>query len=907
MNDSDHPQGAADSGREKSPLDQMLHIERICTGFEKEWRNGSRRPLEVYLDSVDPLIHRALLAELLPLEIELRRAAGETPTRSEYIERLPMARELIETCLQGVDTAFDPGGRRTGNADSGLPRMFAHLELRGELGRGGMGVVYRALDTKLAREVAVKMVTAGAYSSPEVLSRFEREASAAASLDHHGIVPVFEFGRHQDRAFIVMALVRGPSLQERLAQGPFPPHPAATILRELAAAVNYAHSRAVIHRDLKPANVLLAAGDKPKLTDFGLAKIADVDMDLTTSGQLIGTPGYMAPEQAQGAKHVDERLDVYALGAILYAMLTARPPFQAATLPATLRQVLERDPVPPSQLNPEVPRELETICLRALQKDRAARFRSAEELGDELGRYLRGEPIHSRRISSLARLAKWARRNRLVAGLSAALITALIGGTVLSITLGLRAGRNARQAATEKRAAQQAALEEHEARVLADQEARRARTIRDYLLLDMLGAASPEGLGKDVSVRAVLDEAIERVGERFTEHPELEGAVRLVAAEAYLMLGDLEASHQQAELAHALNGRLYPEDHELVIRGQGLLARLLVLRSDSETALLLLREAYARASAKHGEKNDLTLEIELSLGECLQSSGDHANAQPHLRHVIDQARSEPGRTSLYFKALSSLAASLQATRKVVEAEALLRTWLEEAREYYGDEHITTAVAAGNLATLLQSNQNLEEASELHAYSISVLENVLTEGDWRIGFSKGRRGMCLLQMDCPEEARQELELCCTILARHFGESDFRTQVFVDALASSYERLGHLDLALARRERALLAGLGAAANTDLPRREFDRWLRACKQRGQQAPAEMHLRPLRALASKLEREERAHELVRLGRLAVELGHPALELLRRAADLAERLLGADHETTRAARQALAQMRSGK
>lgn len=286
-------------------------------------------------------------------------------------------------------------------------RSFGDYELLGEIARGGMGVVYRARQKSLNRIVALKMVLAGQFASLAEVQRFHAEAEAAAGLDHPGIVPVYEVGQCAGQHFFSMGYVEGRSLAAKVADGPLLPREAAEITQTTAEAVHYAHTHGVIHRDLKPANVLLDKSGQPRVTDFGLAKRVEAGPALTVTGQILGTPSYMSPEQAEvRTNDIGPASDVYSLGAILYELLTGRPPFRAATPLDTLLQVIATDPVPPRLLNPNVPRDLETICLKCLQKDRALRYPTAETLAADLARFLNNEPIQATSINLLERVTR---------------------------------------------------------------------------------------------------------------------------------------------------------------------------------------------------------------------------------------------------------------------------------------------------------------------------------------------------------------------------------------------------------------------------------------------------------------------------------------------------------------------
>ena len=318
---------------------------------------------------------------------------------------------------------------------------FGEYELLEEIARGGMGVVYRARQSRLNRTVAVKMILSGQLAGDDEVRRFHAEAEAAANLDHPGIVPIYEIGEHDGQHYFSMAYVPGESLAAALREGPMESRQAARLMIDVAEAVAFAHRNGVIHRDLKPANVLLeevtaahpnaetAAGTtRPRITDFGLAKRTQEDQGLTATGQILGTPSFMAPEQAAGADEVGTSADVYSLGAVLYAMLTGRPPFQAATLAVTLRQVMEYEPLAPRQLNPDVPRDPETICLKCLQKEPGRRYASANDLALDLQRFLKGEPILARRVGFAERAVKTVRRHPAVSSLTAAVVVLAVGG-----------------------------------------------------------------------------------------------------------------------------------------------------------------------------------------------------------------------------------------------------------------------------------------------------------------------------------------------------------------------------------------------------------------------------------------------------------------------------------------------
>src|SRR6267142_1768569 len=282
------------------------------------------------------------------------------------------------------DFPFSSGGTLSPRPTAELPRIRGY-EVREVLGRGGMGIVYKAWHLRLQRPVAVKMLLAGAYAQPHELERFLREAETVAGLRHANIVQVHEAGDMDGRPYFTMEFVEGGSLAKKLAGTPQPAGQAAALVAGVAEAVHAAHQRGVVHRDLKPGNILLTADGTRKISDFGLARRLKGAAGLTQSGAPVGTPSYMAPEQAEGkSRDVGPAADTYALGAILFELLTGRPPFRADTAAETLRQVIVQDPVPPSRLNARVPRDLETVCMKCLRKQSQSRYATAAALSDDL-------------------------------------------------------------------------------------------------------------------------------------------------------------------------------------------------------------------------------------------------------------------------------------------------------------------------------------------------------------------------------------------------------------------------------------------------------------------------------------------------------------------------------------------
>jgi WD40 repeat protein/tRNA A-37 threonylcarbamoyl transferase component Bud32 len=363
--------------------------------------------------------------------------------------------EELASPLRPLIGPSEPNGNATplpmqtpGEAFPGLPsppRSFGDYTILAAVGQGGMGVVWKSRQRRPDRLVALKMFRAGDLASPTDVQRFRNEAEVIAQLDHPHILPVYEVGEHDGVHYFSMKLVEGGSLADHLDRFHADPRAAARLLATIARAVYYAHQRGLLHRDLKPSNILLDAQGEPHVSDFGLAKRVEADSSLTQSGTLVGTPSYMAPEQTSGRKGVvTMAADVYGLGALLYALLTGRPPFQGETILETLEQVRQREPAPPRRINAKVDRDLEIICLKCLEKEAPQRYGSAQALAEELESWLRGEPIQARRIRWGQRLWRWCRRKPALAFVSGLAIAALLSTTVVSLVFAFRETQNAK-------------------------------------------------------------------------------------------------------------------------------------------------------------------------------------------------------------------------------------------------------------------------------------------------------------------------------------------------------------------------------------------------------------------------------------------------------------------------------
>ena len=345
-------------------------------------------------DVLERLLDRSASGE----EIDIDHEARQQPEIGDELRQLWAMVNVANEFSTLAESDLDPA-RPTAT----MPEQVGEYELIDELGRGGMGVVYRAHQASLDRDVAIKMILRGDWASPLDVARFRSEAESAARLEHPNIVPIYEVGEHDGLPYFSMRLIDGMTVSQRLVNGPVSSREAAQLMLPVCRAIAEAHQQGVLHRDLKPSNILVDHDNTPYITDFGLAKRIPTDADpstpmtLTGTGAVLGTPSYMAPEQAAGQRgQVEERTDVYSLGAILYALLTGQAPFQAASPIDTMLQVLEQDPAPPRLVNPNTDADLEMIALKCLQKPIDLRYSSAEKLGDDLQAFLNNEPVSAR-------------------------------------------------------------------------------------------------------------------------------------------------------------------------------------------------------------------------------------------------------------------------------------------------------------------------------------------------------------------------------------------------------------------------------------------------------------------------------------------------------------------------------
>jgi WD40 repeat protein/serine/threonine protein kinase len=431
----------------EAPLELVRRVDRVCNRFEAAWRAGRPLAIEECLAGWEEPERSVLLRELILVEVWHRRRHGEICREADYRNRFPqLDPEWLESvpaitgatsAARAVSSAVILTGDYRAAAEDTLQetaspaplQVVGDYELLEEIARGGMGVVYKARQKSLNRPVALKMILPGQLVTAEAVQRFRTEAKNVARLEHGNIVPIYEVGEYQGQPFFSMKLIEGGSLDQRIKDFQRDPRVAARLLATVARAVHHAHQHGLIHRDLKPSNILLDAEGQPHVTDFGLAKRLEASIDLTRSNAIVGTPCYMAPEQAAGRQgKISTVTDVYGLGAVLYELLTGRPPFKAVTPLDTLKQVLDDEAVPPRVRRLGVPRDLEVICLKCLNKEPQRRYGSALALAEDLERWLEGAPIVARAASPMERGLRWVRRHPAPAAL---IVVSFLGSLAL--------------------------------------------------------------------------------------------------------------------------------------------------------------------------------------------------------------------------------------------------------------------------------------------------------------------------------------------------------------------------------------------------------------------------------------------------------------------------------------------
>ncbi|MFT3882283.1 MAG: serine/threonine-protein kinase [Gemmatales bacterium] len=638
--------------------------------------------------------------------------------------------DYVSPSLQNLPEQLDFNDRNVAPPD---------YEIIRELGRGGMGVVYLANQRLINRQVALKMILAGTFANPEQRMRFLIEGEIAARVRHPNVVQVYEVGIHQGRPFIALEYVPGGTLFHRMRRQKTSFNEAAVLVEQMARAVHAAHVQGVIHRDLKPGNVLLNEDGTLKITDFGVAKCYDSDGSLTASGMAVGTPDYMSPEQAEGIHQLTPASDIYSLGVIFYELLAGRTPFKGDAPMAVMQQVVRGNPPTPRNWVKTLPRDLEIICLKCLEREPGKRYASAEHLADDLERWLSHEPILARPVGRREKAWRWIRRNPVTAILSASLVILLVTSLLAMTKLYWDADQ----------ARDRAEIAELKARkALAGTEA-----LNEFVLDRVLKAARPLGIGqgKDVTMRAVQDEAAPYIEKSFPGQPEIEARLHQSLGNTYYSLGHYSSALDHLAKAYELL-KQHGTNQERYLALQIQLVEVKLQLGKVKEMEPVLRALLIQCRQDLGASHHETRRAESCLASCLKYLGQFGEAEQLLRRLVNVDKQlDEDRTPEHLLTIVNLAELLRDTGRPQMAETEYVALLPVMQRVVGKDHPETLRAQSDYARTLKMVGKLDEAEKLFRLTIDQRKRINGEDHPSTLFTMNSLALLLLDRQQYPEA------------------------------------------------------------------------------------------------------------------------------------------------------------